>query len=287
MRFFYSPKTFDSIRVAFINLFKGMYVIKYNKSGVAIQNIDVPIQFGPIDKAQADRLENHYYDVDNVEHNERFYLTLPRMAITMDGVTYDPDRSYGANEFRYFSSDDLVDRDFMNDLSNDIQDLQPTPYNISFTLHIRSNSIIYTEQLLENILPYFNPSISIRVKEFSFLNVERDLQVILNNILFNYSDDMNNEDEKHADCTINFEVKAFLYRKWVESKVIKYINTKYYVVEGDKNVLAEGINTSGLETSAGEVIETSAIPSDYIESGSYDNGSKEFVWYKGQLEIGE
>ena len=293
-RMYYYPSTIKNLTVALLDMFNEIVVYKYNSAGAAIELIQVPIQFGPIDKAQANKLENHYYDVNNVEHNRRFYQTLPRMALTMDGMSYSSERAAGVNEWRYWWSESI------DDVTNSFEvfaDYQPTPYDITFTLHIKTNKLDYLSQILENVLPYFNPKLFLRIKEFSFLNIERDIPVSITGPTFEFSDDMSNEDVKLTNATIGLTVEAYMYRPWTYSKIIKIINSKYFIADASMDVTSTTSGTSGLWmdtynstsgvllTSAGELYPTSAIPlsGTYFSSGLTSNSRNDYYWFKGQL----
>jgi hypothetical protein len=287
MQTYYYPKTIKNITIALMDMFNQMVVKKYDINGNVVKEIQVPLQFGPIDKIQHDRLENHYFDVNNVEHGQRFYLTIPRMSITMESPVYNADRAYGVNEYRYWLGQQLE----IADIDTVFKDYQPTPYDLSYTLHIKTDSLDYLSQILENILPYFNPTLMLRVKEFSFLNIERDLPVTIIGINTEFIDDMNNEDTKYSNASISFKVDAFMYRPWDYGKIIKVINSKYYVdTDSITNTSALNVyySTSGVQlTSAGEEYPTSSVPDTYNTSGDYLDDVKEFHWYKGVLSASD
>ena len=195
------------------------------------------------------------------------------MSMVMTGLTYDANRAYGVNEWRNWISE-------QTDIPEQIwEDYQPTPYNIDFTLFIRTDSMDYFSQIMENILPYFNPKLFLRVKEFSFLNLERNLPVSLQSVVPEFVDELNNEAVRQVNAQLNLQVEAFLYRPIVDAKMIRYIKTNYRFLDQGAGVI-EGFNTSAYESSGGQPIIISATPdtSAYDTSGVGNNGS-EFVYY--------
>lgn len=292
MERYYYPRTIKGITVALMDVFNGIKVYKYDANGTSAQEIDVPLQFGPIEKAQQDRIENHYYDNDNVEHGNRFYLQIPRMSITMDDISYNADRAYGVNEWRYW----LGEATQLSNIDQVFSDYQPTPYDIGFTLHVMTDSLDYFSQILENVLPYFNPKLFLRVKEFSFLNLERDLPVEITSISPDFIDQMTETDTRYVNVSLSMRVEAFMYRPWTQSKIIKFINTNFWV--GNGNVDSSSTNLtdtsassfvnaysiSGVEiTSAGDFNPTSAVPDneEFILSGDYEDTNKHYGWFLG------
>jgi len=283
---YYYPRTLKQISVAILNMFNDMKVVKYDKGDNAIFERKVPISWGPVEKYHHDRIEDHYVDADGVQHNFKYYPMLPRMALVLNGIGYNPDRATGVNQWRNWFKESLEITETDSEVDSIISDYQPAPYDYNFTLYIKTDSTDYLAQILENILPYFNPSLQLRVKEFSFLNIERDLQVTMDGVNPEFVDDMGESDTKFVNASINLTVKGWAYRKYLTSKIIKIINTKYF--RQDTGIYLEGFSVSAVQTSgatattSGTPIEVSAIPPSgtYCVSASYYDTGKEFDWFQ-------
>lgn len=278
---YYYPRTIRAITIALLDMFNDIQVVKYDANNVPISEKTVPVTFGPVEKYHHDRTENHYFDENNVEHNQRYYLQIPRIALVPNGVVYDPERATGVNEWRYWYQKTLELSE--SEIDEVFSDYQPTPYNYSFTVYIKNDSMDYMSQILENILPYFNPTLMLRVKEFSFLNVERDLPVTLEGVGYDFIDDETAPDTRFVNATLNITVKGYMYRPVITSKIIKYINSKYIYLPTGK--VLQGFETSGVSTSAGIPFDLSAVPSSasFFTSGSYISTYKEYDWYKNEF----
>lgn len=224
---FYYPQTIKNITIALLDLFNELKCVKFDASGAPVEDLIVPLQYGNLDKTYSERLENHYFDANDQEHGQRFYQMIPRMALVLDGITYDPNRAYGVNEWRYWFEETMEISG--SDISETFRDYQCTPINLSYSLYIKTNSMDHFSQLMENIIPYFNPKLMLQVKEFSFLNIERDLPVSMNNISPEFMSEMGNSDRREINCTMNMTVEAFMYRPWDMSKIIKVINSRYFI----------------------------------------------------------
>ncbi|GAF80890.1 unnamed protein product [marine sediment metagenome] len=283
---YYYPRTLKGISVAILNMFNDMKVVKYDKDGNSIVERKIPITWGPVEKYNLDRKEDHYVDADGVQHNFKYYPQLPRMALVLNGIVHSPDRATGVNQWRNWFKESLELSGTNVETETIITDYQPAPYDYNFTLYIKTDSTDYLAQILENILPYFNPSLQLRVKEFSFLNIERDLQVTMDGVNPEFVDDMGESDTKFVNASINLTVKGWAYRKFLYSKIIKHINTKYWIY--DTGVFLEGFSLTGVQTTgateltSGVPIEMSAVPPSgtYYVSGSYLNGNKQFDWFQ-------
>lgn len=287
MEQYYYPRTLKGVIISLMDVFNDMHVLKYDSAGTSAQDIHVPFMFGPVEKDYQDRTEGHYYDNDNNEHGNRFYMMMPRMSLTLDSITYNPDRAYGKNEWRYW----LAETFDINNPDEVFADYQPTPYDLGFTLHIRTDSLDYFAQLMENILPYFNPKLFLRVKEFSFLDIDRDLPVEITSVTPEFVDQVAENERREVNGTIGMKVEMFFYRPWTYAKVIHVINTRYWIgpsgnFDTSAISIADSFGTSGVGiTSAGEPYNLSAVPEreDILTSGSNVTNAKQYNWYQGVL----
>lgn len=302
MLHYYYPRTIKNIVIALMDLFNDIRVYKYDSNETPIAEYHVPITFGPVQKYHQDRIEKHYFDTSAVdlsgytqvtEVNQNYYLQTPRMALILNSITYNSERCYGPNEWRYWFKQSLELTE--TDLEKVFVDLQPTPYDFNFTLEIMTNSTDYFSQIMENILPYFNPKLYLRVKEFSFLNIERDLPVSLGNIPLDFLEEHGENDVRQINTKLELTVEAFLYRPWTYSKIIKVINSKYYVhnvnvVCSETSAITSGstivksFSTSGYMTSGGQYLSGTNPPTTYDFSGVYQDENKSFNWFSNMID---
>jgi len=277
MHKYYYPRTLQGITVALLDLFNDISVIRYDTEGLPIGSKKVPITYGPMEKYHLDRIENNYFDSDGKEHGQRYYLQIPRIALYLNGIVYNSNRATASNSWRYWFTESL-------ELSNGqfdkiLSDYQPTPYDYNFTLYIKCDDMSNLSQILEHILPYFNPALDLRVKEFSFLNIERDLNVTMDGVNPDFIDDQNEQDSRYLNASINLTVQGFQYRPILKSSsIINVINSKY--LNYNSGSLFESIHTSAHETSGGEITSDRELPEDFHSSGYSLDGNKEFTWFR-------
>jgi hypothetical protein len=310
---YYYPRTIKNVTIALMDLFNDLQVYKYDSSGVSADSYTVPLSFGPMEKEHMQRIEDHEYIASATDsagykqvepYGQRYYLSTPRMALVMNGIAYNADRAYGVSEWREWFAETLVDGVNVDEI---LRDYQPSPYDINYTLYIMTDSIDYLSQILENILPYFNPALQLRVKEFSFLNIERDLKVTMPGVVTEFiSNEISDDERRYVNATMDLTVEAWQYRPFEYSKIIKVINSKYFVVDASSPVVsamsattvsssdfdgyvisADYFSTSGvLYTSAGD-LPTSAVPASgtYTFSGDYLDDTKHFAWFTSATTI--
>lgn len=316
MNHYYYPRNFKNIIVALSDMFNDMSVYKYDAGstsagyGTSSQEIPVKFTFGPVEKESLQRREDHEYIASATDangytqveaHGKRYYLYLPRMALVMNGIAYNAERAYGVNEWREWFQE-VVEISGAN-IDEVLRDYQPAPWDINFTLYIMTDSMDYFSQIMENILPYFNPSLYLRVKEFSFLNIERNLKVTTDGVVPEFiSPEISDDERRYVNGTMNITVEAYMYRPFENMEIIKSIHSKYFVVDTNVTsatsafgyesepsttppaqylISADYFDTSGaILTSAGiSAVPLSAIPESYTFSGTYETDSKDYIYF--------
>lgn len=266
----FHANTIRNLIIAFGSEFKAISV-DVIKPGTAtiIRTIDpVPLQFGPMEKEQI--LEKRVHP----DENQRYYEKLPKMALTWTSINYNGERARGVDEHVTYYTQNTK----LSDATEFIKNVNPTPYDFGFELEIRTQKLNQFTQILESILPYYNATRYLRVKEFSFLNVERDLKVKLDGISPDFLQEQIEDDRRYVNGTLSFTVEGFLYLPLTNTKVIKEIRTRYYpsYTTGTSALSATamaGYNTSGWDSSA-------TFPEDYDSSGTAPGGtSGDFDYY--------
>lgn len=262
MQNFYYANTLRNILIAFLDQFNDLQVVRYAKDRVTVvKTIEVPILHGGVEKFHASRLED--------ESMERYYQTLPRMAVMLDSIEYNPERCVAANELRSF-----VDPLSGTELNLVITDIVPSPYDITFKLQIKTNSMSDFSQLIENIIPFYNPSLYLRVKEFSFLNLERDLKVTLMSVTPELVEEIDETNTRSINGTLLFKVDAYMFRPLDHAKLIKKIDSKYFVAP-DLSLITSASYNEEYRTSG--YLALSAAPSaGFDTSGTTESGVN---WY--------
>ena len=242
---FYYPHTIRNITTALLKYFDNIQCDRYDKSGNITKEIIVPIMFAPISKIQQQRTESYSVEPEDSAH-KRFYISIPRIALNLVDIAYDPTRSFGVNETRYWK-DNTKD---VSELNSFFEDIVPTPYNLTYNLEIRSENISDLACIFEQILPFFNPKIYLAISEFSFLNIKRDLPVIISSVTNKWSEELEVNEYRKIDAAITLVVEAFLYRPITTAKVVKVIKTRFWIG-----------NSSGTEA-LGHEIDLSAFPAN-------------------------
>ena len=200
--------------IAFGTLFNNIEIKHKTQSGAPHSTVKVPIAYGPTEKFVA-RLEQRP-DLRN-----RVAITLPRLSFEMDGISYDASRKVSTMQtFKAFTNDGskTARKVFM-----------PVPYNLSFKLYAMTQYNEDSLQIIEQILPFFQPSFNLSVNLVSSIGEKRDIPMILDSVNFedNYESGM---DEKRVIIhTLGFTAKTFLFGPVADnaSGLIKKVQVDY------------------------------------------------------------
>ena len=156
--------------IGFGTLFNDIRIRHKDSSGSSISEKRVALAYGPMQKFLA-RLEQQA-DLNRPTQK----IELPRMSFEMNNVAYDSTRKAGITQTFKASDGTNLKKVFM-----------PVPYNIGFELNIMTKLNDDALQIVEQILPYFQPSFNLTIDLISVIGEKRDCPIVLDNISF--SDD--------------------------------------------------------------------------------------------------
>ena len=197
--------------VGFGTLFNNIELRRTDKSGNIIQTIKVPLAYGPREKFLA-RIDAE----PQLDGRAEAQIQLPRIAFEMKGISYDPSRK--------LSPVNICTTPKSADTKAVYTQYSPVPYNIDFELSIISKNNDDSVQILEQILPYFQPVFNISIKLVDTTSEVKDIPIILNNV--GIQDDYEGDFRKRRALihTLNFVAKTYLYGPVATSDVIRTVN---------------------------------------------------------------
>jgi hypothetical protein len=104
----------------------------------------------------------------------------------------------------------------------------PVPYNISYTLNIFTATAESGLQIVEQILPFFQPDYTVTVNAVPELDIKRDVPIILNDVSYedSYSGDFTTR--RAVIYTLNFTAKTYLFGPATTQKTIKEVQSDLY-----------------------------------------------------------
>ena len=86
----------------------------------------------------------------------------------------------------------------------------PVPYNLEVDLYVLAKQSDDALQIVEQILPFFQPDYTITINDMSDMGIKRDVPIVLNRI--SYEDDYEGDFEQRRALiyTMNFTCKFYL-----------------------------------------------------------------------------
>ena len=211
--------------VAFGTLFNDIHIKHKDNAKDDFSIITVPIAYGPVQKFLA-RLEQ----VPDLKRKAS--ITLPRLSFEMTGIQYDSSRK--SSTMQTFRSVDKSNGEV-------VQVFLPVPYNINFRLSILTKLNEDALQIIEQILPYFQPHLNVTVDLISSIGEKRDIPIVLNNISMedNYEGDFTTR--RNLIYTLDFTAKTYLFGPVGSPNdgLIKKVQVDYYSNTDRRNASRE------------------------------------------------
>ena len=185
--------------ISFGTLFNNINIKHKKSDGTILDDIKVGLAYGPQQKYLAKIQEQ-------AELSKSIAITLPRMSFEMTNIQYDPTRKSGITQTFKASDGTNLKKVFM-----------PVPYNIGFELSIFSKLNDDALQIVEQILPFFQPSFNLTVDLVSSIGEKRDIPIVLENISFQDDYEGSFESRRALIYTLSFTAKTYLFGPVAES----------------------------------------------------------------------
>ena len=185
--------------IGFGTLFNQIHIRHKDANDGTFSDMRVPLAYGPMQKFLA-KIQQQ------AELNKPVALTLPRMSFEMVSIQYDPSRKTGVTQTFKASDGTNLKKVYM-----------PVPYNIGFELNIMTKLNDDALQIVEQILPYFQPSFNITIDLIESIGEKRDIPVVLNSTSFQDDYEGDFSTRRSLIYTLNFTAKTQLFGPVAES----------------------------------------------------------------------
>jgi hypothetical protein len=200
--------------VSFGTLFNDIKIKHKDNAGDDFSILTVPIAYGPVQKFLA-RIEQ----VPDLK--KRVAITLTRMSFEMTGIQYDASRK--SSTMQTFKTIDKSN----NELT---KVFMPVPYNVNIRLSIMSKLNEDALQIVEQILPYFQPHFNLTVDLVSSIGEKRDIPMILERITMDDQYEGDFTTRRILIYTLDFTAKTYLFGPVGNGNeaLIKQVQVDYY-----------------------------------------------------------
>lgn len=205
--------------VAFGNLFNEIKLSRYDENGTELENFLVPIVYGGKEK-YVSRLEG------DPNLDKKVQVSLPIISFEMTNMQYDSDRKLNTN---------------IRELSEQktLAAYNPAPFDFDFSLYVYVRNIEDGAQIMEKILPYFKPDITLPVNLIPEMGIVKQIPLIFNTVRqdIDYEGDYNSK-VRTVIWSLDFTLKGYLYGPSVNAKIIRTSITNIIddLTLGNKNI---------------------------------------------------
>ena len=185
--------------IGFGTLFNNIYIRHKDRNDEIIDDTKVPLAYGPIQKFVAKIQQQE-------QLTKPIAITLPRMSFEMVSIAYDSTRKSGITQsFKALDGENLK------------KVYMPVPYNIGFQLSILTKLNDDALQIVEQILPFFQPSFNMTIDLINSIGEKRDIPIVLDSVSFTDDYEGDFSSRRALIYTLNFTAKVYLFGPIAES----------------------------------------------------------------------
>lgn len=198
--------------IAFGTLFNEIHIQHKDDASNTISDIKVPLAYGPIQKFVAKVQQQE-------DLSKPVAITLPRMSFEMTSIAYDSSRKSGVTQSFKASDGTNLKKVYL-----------PVPYNLGFQLSIICKLNDDALQIVEQVLPFFQPSFNLTVDLVDSIGEKRDIPVVLDNVSFQDDYEGDFSSRRVLIYTLNFTAKTYLFGPISDTTdgLIRKVQIDYY-----------------------------------------------------------
>jgi hypothetical protein len=209
---FYHATMRKSVAV-FGTLFNNISVVRKKADGSTINQIRVPLAYGPKEKYLA-RLDAA------TGFDAQMSIKLPRMAFEMTGLTLD--------QTQKLAKRNTISETHGSDITKKKTIKHYTAYDIGMSLYILAKNQDDGLQVLEQILPYFQPEYNVTITPVEGFNYKQDVSVILGGISIDDQYEGDFTERRVLTYQLDFTMKMKFFGPTADQKIIREVNLDFH-----------------------------------------------------------
>lgn len=204
----------------FGTLFNDMHIIRKNNSGGILSQIRVPLSYGPKEKFLS-RLDT------DTGRDKSMAIKLPRMAFEITSLSQDSTSN--------LSKLNRIIREDSTDVTKNKIIQNCVTHDIGISLYILTKSQDDGLQLVEQILPYFQPDYTVTIKPVDGFDFKQDVPIILEGV--------NIDDQYEGDYAtrrvlvyqLDFKVKMKFFSAVTDKPIIRNVEVDLENIDSIEN----------------------------------------------------
>jgi len=210
----------------FGSLFNDIKVRKVDSAGNVLQEIKVPLAYGPRQKFLARLREN--------TNDPTMALKLPRISFEISDMTYDGSAKLNRNKkFAHVVAGDPKNRKSLG---------APAVYKVGFELNILSKTQDEALQIMEQILPLFQPDYTVTIKDIPEMDLTSDVPIILTGVAMNDEYEGDLVERRAVVYTLSFETRIRYYMGIQERGIIEKTEVYYKDTDSRENIEVQKVD---------------------------------------------
>jgi hypothetical protein len=156
----------------------------------------------------------------------------------------------------------------------------PVPYNLELELYVMAKQSDDALQIVEQILPYFQPDYTLTINDMTDMGIKRDVPVVLGGISYEDSYEGDFTSRRALIYTLSFTTKFYLYGPVTSQKVIKTVQVDQYTDLPDQSPKREqrfSVTPTPSSAEAEDDFGCNETSSFFVDAKEYDRGTGEDV----------
>ena len=214
--YFYHERIRKAV-ASFGAMFDNIYVLRKNSSGHTVSTQKVPLSYGPRSKF-LDRIREQA----NLSTDTKTAIRLPRMAFEIVNISYDPTRQ--------LPKTNNINKAIEGTILNRNKIFAGVPYLISFQLSVFAKQQDDALQVIEQIIPFFNPQYTLSIKPFSlYSDIKQDVPITLTGVVL--ADDFEGSLEASRRTiiyTLDFDMQIYFHGPFSAQGIIRQVDTRLF-----------------------------------------------------------
>ena len=246
---FYHATMRKSVAV-FGTLFNNLKVVRKKSDGSSINQVRVPLAYGPKQKFLARLDQETGFDA-------QMSIKLPRMAFEITGIALDTTQKLNKRN--------QVAETHASDVGKKKTIKHYTSYDIGMSLYILVKNQDDGLQIVEQILPYFQPEYSVTITPVSGFNYKQDVSVILGGVQIDDQYEGDFTERRVLIYQLDFTMKMKFFGPTTDQAIIREVNLDFHDKVNTTAIFEEMDFTVGASDTADSFTVTETITQDGTE----------------------
>lgn len=246
---FYHATMRKSVAI-FGTLFNNLKVLRKKSDGSVINQVRVPLAYGPKQKFLARLDQETGFDAPMA-------IKLPRMAFEITGLSIDSlQKGQKRNKIVEAHASDVGKKKTIK---------HHTAYNIEMSLYIMAKNQDDGLQVVEQILPYFSPEYNVTITPVEGFAHKQDVSVILNGVGIDDQYEGDFVERRVLIYQLDFTMKMKFYGPTANQGIIREINIDFHDKDNTSKLFEEMDFTIGATDTESSFTVTTNITNDGVE----------------------